>query len=252
MDFHHEVITTILFSVEVERKRRIYQNIEAKMISLRDILNSGKNLLEDSIDAFDLGGGEIPDNFSLVHEDRNSKGFPLTHRKSCDFELMFLEDTPEIKHKAINHAEEIFCQDFTINDANNKKYGKMQANAMKTSTKRKRYKKSEKESFTEESKKEMKSKKNFYQINNGFKVDDDVEDAEVDDYITYDMRKASSILDSLSLQSEDKDAGTDDMNEMDMPNPGSIQHFERLFYPPIPCKNWSSCYDKFSYEIFGE
>ena len=252
MDFHHKVITTIYFPVEVKRRGRIHVNIKRKMISLRDILNSGKNLLEDSIDAFDLGGGEIPDNFSLNYEERHSKGFPLTHRKSCDFELMFLENSPEIKHKVINHDEEIFCQDFTINDANSKKYGKMQANAMMTDTKRKRYKKSEKESFKEELREKVKSKQDFFQINNGFRVDDDVEDAQVDDYIAFDMRKASSILDSLSLQSEDKDAGTDDMNEMDMPNPGSIQHFERLFYPPIPCKNCSSCYDKFSYEIFGE
>ena len=88
------------------------------MISLRDILNSGKNLLEDSIDAFDLGGGEIPDNFSLVHQERLSKRFPLTHQKSCDFELLFLEDSPDIKHKVINHTEEIFCQEVMINNAN--------------------------------------------------------------------------------------------------------------------------------------
>ena len=42
----------------------------------------------------------------------------------------------------------------------------------------------------------------------------------------------------------------DDMNEMDMPNPGSIQHFERLFYPRIPCKNCSTCYQQFAGEIF--
>ena len=44
---------------------------------------------------------------------------------------------------------------------------------------------------------------------------------------------------------EDNEKGGDDMNEMDMPNPGSIQHFERLFYPKIPCGNCGTCYVNF-------
>ena len=81
-------------------------------------------------------------------------------------------------------------------------------------------------------------------------------------------------LDSLSLDSGE-DSKADDMDEMTMPNPGSIQvtwagggrciaylsallqliihpqHFERLFYPAIPCKNCSTCYVKYEEEIFG-
>ena len=30
----------------------------------------------------------------------------------------------------------------------------------------------------------------------------------------------------------------------------SFQHFERLFYPSIPCKNCSTCYIKYEQEIF--
>ena len=30
---------------------------------------------------------------------------------------------------------------------------------------------------------------------------------------------------------------------------GSIEHFEKLFYPKIPCKNCSTCYENFSDEI---
>ena len=68
----------------------------------------------------------------------------------------------------------------------------------------------------------------------------------------YDLESSSSFLDSLSdSYGEDKTGGTDDMNEMDMPNPGSIQHFQRLFYPAVPCKNCASCYEKFKLEIFG-
>jgi len=56
----------------------------------------------------------------------------------------------------------------------------------------------------------------------------------------------SSVLDMLD--NEEKEG--DDMNEMEMPNPGSIQHFERLFYPRIPCKNCASCYAQYEEEIF--
>ena len=58
----------------------------------------------------------------------------------------------------------------------------------------------------------------------------------------------SSVLDMLSMDGDDKNG--DDMNEMEMPNPGSIQHFERLFYPKVPCKNCSSCYVQYEDEIF--
>jgi len=48
---------------------------------------------------------------------------------------------------------------------------------------------------------------------------------------------------------EEEDGGGDDMDEMTMPNPGSIEHFEKLFYPKIPCKNCSTCWDNFAEEI---
>ena len=32
-------------------------------------------------------------------------------------------------------------------------------------------------------------------------------------------------------------------------SPGSIEHFEKLFYPKIPCKNCSTCWDTFTDEI---
>ena len=81
-------------------------------------------------------------------------------------------------------------------------------------------------------------------------------------------------LDTLDT-GEEADNG-DDMDEMNMPNPGkwdikyllslesspqqyliicniifsgSIEHFEKLFYPKIPCKNCSTCYENFSDEI---
>merc|ERR1712083_501417 len=47
-------------------------------------------------------------------------------------------------------------------------------------------------------------------------------------------------MDSMSLDSGE-DSKADDMDEMAMPNPGSIQHFERLFYPSNPCKSCSKC-----------
>ena len=56
----------------------------------------------------------------------------------------------------------------------------------------------------------------------------------------------SSVLDML----DNEEKAGDDMNEMEMPNPGSIQHFERLFYPTIPCKNCSTCYEQYEEEIF--
>ena len=73
-------------------------------------------------------------------------------------------------------------------------------------------------------------------------------------YSLYDDCGSSSLLDSLSIGSDETGGGggTDDMNEMDMPNPGSIQHFQRLFYPSVPCKNCASCYQKFTREIFGD
>ena len=73
------------------------------------------------------------------------------------------------------------------------------------------------------------------------------------EFSMYDIHECSSLFDSLSMSSsDDKAGGTDDMNEMDMPNPGSIQHFQRLFYPTVPCKNCASCYYKFTEEIFGD
>ena len=42
------------------------------MISLRDILNLGKNLLEDLIDVFNLDGGEISDNFRFSGDNAQS------------------------------------------------------------------------------------------------------------------------------------------------------------------------------------
>ena len=60
--------------------------------------------------------------------------------------------------------------------------------------------------------------------------------------------RVSSVLDMMNQDSNEKNG--DDMNEMDMPNPGSIQHFERLFYPSIPCKNCASCYELYEEEIF--
>ena len=73
-------------------------------------------------------------------------------------------------------------------------------------------------------------------------------------YSLYDDFGSSSLLDSLSIGYDETGGGggTDDMNEMDMPNPGSIQHFQRLFYPSVPCKNCASCYQKFTREIFGD
>jgi len=60
--------------------------------------------------------------------------------------------------------------------------------------------------------------------------------------------QTATILDTvLDVQSNSGDG--DEMNEMDMPNPGSIEHFERLFYPRIPCKNCAYCYDMYSDEI---
>jgi len=73
------------------------------------------------------------------------------------------------------------------------------------------------------------------------------------DYNAGCMMYDSSMMDSLSVfSSDDKAGGTDDMNEMDMPNPGSIQHFQRLFYPAVPCRNCASCYHRFTTEIFGD
>ena len=72
----------------------------------------------------------------------------------------------------------------------------------------------------------------------------------------------SQIISVLGVEEEEEEFQGDDMNEMEGPNPGSmefiafkklhrahisgsIDHFKRLFYPRIPCKNCSSCYRKF-------
>ena len=78
---------------------------------------------------------------------------------------------------------------------------------------------------------------------------------------------ATTLLDTVLDVQSPNDEGADDMNEMNMPNPGeiitiivfwwtnklcftgSIEHFEKLFYPKIPCKNCASCYETFRDEI---
>jgi len=55
----------------------------------------------------------------------------------------------------------------------------------------------------------------------------------------------SRIISVLGVEEEEEEYQGDDMNEMEGPNPGSIDHFQRLFYPRIPCRNCSSCYQKF-------
>jgi len=55
----------------------------------------------------------------------------------------------------------------------------------------------------------------------------------------------SRIISVLGVEEDEEEFQGDDMNEMEGPNPGSIDHFQRLFYPRIPCRNCSSCYQKF-------
>lgn len=72
----------------------------------------------------------------------------------------------------------------------------------------------------------------------------------------------AKIFSVLGVEEDEEEFQGDDMNEMEGPNPGSmefiafkklhrahisgsIDHFKRLFYPRIPCKNCSSCYRKF-------
>ena len=58
-------------------------------------------------------------------------------------------------------------------------------------------------------------------------------------YHATDSRRPSQYQMSIA---EDNEDGGDTMDELSMANPGSIEHFQRIFYPEIPCRQCSYCW----------
>lgn len=56
------------------------------------------------------------------------------------------------------------------------------------------------------------------------------------------MSNASFISGCREAVMEDNEEAGDDMDELSMANPGSVEHFQRMFYPDIPCRQCSHCW----------
>ena len=213
------------------------------MISLRDILTSSKTFVVDTIEVLNMHGREPPENFGILSEDIADDEIPLETMQQNSFASFYSGDTMETLDLNTNECG---------NEGSEKDDNEKHATNL-VDTELKEISASETKTHVPTVYLTIDSKdENTYSRKPSYTDFDFGYDASETLSIYNDCRRSSSLLDSLSVDHDDKEGGTDDMNEMDMPNPGSIQHFQRLFYPSVPCMNCASCYNKFTSQIFGD
>ena len=215
------------------------------MISLRDILNTSKTFVVDTIEVLNMHGSEDNENFGILSDESQDEQIRMNLRN-----LHLCDD------RSGETLEPLGCE----YEENKEKSSSNRNNFHTEFEHAKQHAENTNEdaaSYAEETDEiEFKPKFSFSEAKQLPDYDFGFDGRESDLFhrlsIYEDYRRSSTLLDSLSVDNDDKEGGTDDMNEMDMPNPGSIQHFQRLFYPSVPCMNCASCYNKFTSQIFGD
>ena len=212
------------------------------MISLRDILNSNKTFVVDTIEVLNMHGSEVSENFGVSPDETQDEHIPLDLKNLYSFDDK-CETVEKLDYRNKENEEKTISNNSNADKEQVKQHVvKVNENADRNVKETRVVEQQTKFTFSEA------------QLIPDYDFGFDQRESELFHRLSIydDCRRSSTLLDSLSEDHDDKEGGTDDMNEMDMPNPGSIQHFQRLFYPSVPCMNCASCYDKFTNQIFGD